>query len=103
VEDFMEAAEIAQRSEILDGRLRAGGELNSILFTAVPGVAFTAFTHVGATESTDARPRVAFGCFETRSGALEIPVGLQINHLFISGRALGELAEALERHYATPE
>jgi chloramphenicol O-acetyltransferase type A len=103
VGEFMAAAAEAQASVILDGKLRDGGEPNSILFTAMPGVPFTGVTHVAATERTDARPRVAFGRFGTRSGVLEVPVGLQVNHLFISGRSLGELASAVERHYSRPE
>ena len=75
---------------------------NFIFFTALPGVSFTAFTHVVPDDPTEGEPRVAFGRYAERDGRLSVPVGLQVNHAFIDGAALGALVAAVERAYAEP-
>ncbi len=71
---------------------------NQIFFTALPKVPFTSFTHATC-QPTDAEPRVAFGQFAERDGRLLVPVGLQVNHMFIDGNALGELVEGAQRAF----
>jgi chloramphenicol O-acetyltransferase type A len=69
---------------------------NWVFFTALPKVPFTSFTH--ATRSPDdTEPQVAFGRFSERGGRLLVPVGLQVNHRLIDGRALGEAVEGTQR------
>jgi chloramphenicol O-acetyltransferase len=102
VEEFMAAATEAMRSVKLDGRLRPESPPNSIYFTALPQVPFTGVTHVTPRDRTDGHPQVAFGRFDDRDGQLEVPIGIQVNHLFIGGRALGELATRVEQHFAQP-
>jgi len=75
---------------------------NFIFFTALPGVPFTAFTHVVPDDPTEGEPRVAFGRYSERGRRLIVPVGLQVNHAFIDGAALGALMAAVERAYAEP-
>jgi chloramphenicol O-acetyltransferase type A len=75
---------------------------NWILFTALPKVPFTGFTHARPDDTTDGRPRVAFGRFIEREGRLMVPVGLEVNHLYIDGAALGELVEGVEEEFAQP-
>ena len=99
----MAAASEVMQSVDLDGQLRPESAPNAIFFTALPDVPFTGITHVTANERTDAHPRVAFGRFEDRGEGLEVPVGIQVNHLFISGRALGDLAKRAERHFSRPD
>lgn len=74
---------------------------NSVYFTALPGVPFSGFTHA-ADEPTDGAPRVAFGRFRRDGERLQVPTGIQVNHLFIDGAALGELAERVQRQYDQP-
>lgn len=67
-----------------------------VYFTAIPGIPFTALTHA-SDDTTDGAPRVGFGKPYRESGELWVPVGIQVNHAFIDGRALGELyARAVE-------
>lgn len=73
---------------------------NFIFFTALPGVPFSGFTHAVPDDPTEGEPRVAFGRFTSRDGALRVPVGVQVNHCFVDGATLGRLVEAAERAYA---
>ncbi|MCP4201561.1 MAG: hypothetical protein GY769_06450 [bacterium] len=75
---------------------------NYIFFTAIPGVPFRTFTHA-TDDPTDAAPRVAFGKPYEERGELWVPVGIQINHAFIDGRALGELYESAVECFQNPE
>ncbi len=81
--------------------LREMEHTNYIYFTALPGVPFTGFTHA-ADDPTDGAPRVAFGRFRRDGERLEVPTGIQVNHLFIDGAALGKLAERVQRQYDEP-
>lgn len=74
---------------------------NHLYFTAIPGAVFTGFTHAW-NEATDGAPRVAFGSLFERNGRLWVPVGLQVNHCFIDGRALGELAQRAQQAFDQP-
>lgn len=75
---------------------------NQIYFSALPKVPFTSITHA-TDEPTDTVPRVTFGKFERRDGRLRVPVGIQVNHIFIDGAALGEWVEATQGWFETPE
>lgn len=76
---------------------------NSIFFTALPGVPFTAFHHAPADDPLAGEPKVAFGRFRQEGGRTLIPISVQVNHAFIDGRALGELYEQARDLYARPE
>lgn len=72
-----------------------------IYFTALPKVPFTSFSHA-SDEPMEGAPRVAFGQFSRQQGRLKVPVGLQVNHAFIDGAAVGELVEQAQRHFHEP-
>lgn len=74
---------------------------NYIFFTSIPGVPFTSFSHASDDPGHGA-PRVAFGKFRREGESLKIPIGIQVNHLFIDGRALGELYERAAAVFADP-
>lgn len=75
--------------------------LNYVFFTALPKVPFTSFTHaVGHRDR--AEPQVAFGKFYRDGGDLWVPVGMQINHIFVDGNPLGQLVEAAQALYDEP-
>jgi chloramphenicol O-acetyltransferase type A len=99
VQAFNERAREIDRSARERVALSQPEDTNHVLFTAIPGVSFTGVTHAKPADPTDARPRVAFGKFSERSGRLVVPVGLEVNHIFIDGLPLGELAEAVQREY----
>lgn len=75
---------------------------NQIYFTAIPGGEFTGFTHTW-NDPAEGALRVAFGRLIERSGRLVVPVGIQANHVFVDGRALGELTSRARRVFADPE
>ena len=75
---------------------------NYIYFTSIPGVPFVSFAHA-SDEPTHGAPRVAFGKFRRDGSRLLVPVGLQVNHLFIDGRALGALYERVTAVFADPD
>jgi chloramphenicol O-acetyltransferase type A len=103
-----DVAAFNQRAREIDRAARERVELsqpedtNHVLFTAIQGVRFTGLTHAKPADATDARPRVAFGKFFERSGKLMVPVGLEVNHIFIDGAPLGELVDAVQREYDEP-
>ena len=76
---------------------------NSIFFTALPGVPFTAFRHAPGNDPLGGEPKVAFGKFRQDGESMWIPVGIQVNHAFIDGRALGELYEGAQELFQRPE
>jgi chloramphenicol O-acetyltransferase type A len=75
---------------------------NHIFFTAIPGIPFRTFTHA-SNDPTDAAPRVAFGKPYKESGELWVPVGIQVNHAFVDGRALGELYHRAVEIFENPK
>jgi len=101
--EFMRQAAAARSGLRVDGVLRTDDRPNMILFTSLPGVPFTAMTHVPLPDPSDARPNVAFGRFDVVADEVTVPVSLQVNHRFIGGRALGELVEAVGRQYERPD
>lgn len=103
VEEFMRCVEAVRAEIVADGVLRTDERPNMILCTALPGVPFTAMTHVPLPDPADARPNVAFGRFAVDGDRVTVPISLQVNHRFIGGRALGTLVEAVTRQYARPD
>jgi len=74
---------------------------NYIFFTVLPKVPFTGFTHA-VNEAGETEPKVAFGRIEEIGGQLKVPVGIQVNHVFVDGNALGELVERAEAVFEDP-
>ena len=74
---------------------------NYVYFTAIPGAVFTGFTHAWDDPSEGA-PRVAFGSLINRDDRLWVPVGIQVNHAFIDGRAVGELTRQAQEAFNDP-
>ncbi len=103
-----DTAEFNRRAEALDRSRRAAVSLeqpedtNQILFSAIPGVRFTGLTHATPDDTLDGRPRVSFGRFFEQSGRLMVPVGLEVNHVFVDGAAIGTLVEEAQREYDEP-
>ena len=73
-----------------------------VFYTAIPGIPFTAFSHA-TNDPAHAATRVAFGKPYEERGDLWVPVGLQANHAFIDGRALGQLYERAVDCFENPE
>ncbi len=103
-----DAGEFNRQAEALDHSGRAAVSLeqpadtNQILFSAIPGVRFTGLTHATPDDTLDGRPRVSFGQFFEQSGRLMVPVGLEVNHVFVDGAAIGTFVEGAQREFDQP-
>jgi chloramphenicol O-acetyltransferase type A len=102
LETFLCRAESVSRRAREQATLEDTAEGNTVLFTSLPGVRFTGFTHATPSDRTDGRARVAFGRFFEDEGRLMTPVGLGVNHIFIDGAAIGRLVEAVQAEFDHP-
>lgn len=62
--------------------------------TALPWLAFSAFTHARGTG--DDRPKVAFGRFKEEGGRLLMPVAVDVHHALCDGVHVGRFFERLQ-------
>ncbi len=97
---------LAKASERVD--LSGGKAPDFAYYTSLPKVPFTAFAHVALADPTAGQPETAFGRIVDRSDRAErsnrsvVPVGVQVNHLFIDGGDLGDLFEAAQASFDNP-
>jgi chloramphenicol O-acetyltransferase type A len=84
--------EIAVASAAVD--LTGGAAPDFAYYTALPQVPFTSFAHVPLADPTAGQPETAFGRFRADGERSLVPVGVQVNHLYVDGADLGELFEA---------
>lgn len=73
-----------------------------VFYTAIPGIPFDGLTHA-TPNPADAATRVAFGRPYQDRGESWVPVGIQVNHAFIDGRALGDLFDRAVECFEHPE
>lgn len=99
--DFHRAAAPAIAEASARGRLDtgAGGGPDFAYYTALPKVPFTGFTHAPLADPLAGQPEVAFGRFREDGERTFVPVGLQVNHVYIDGAAVGHLVEAAARSF----
>jgi chloramphenicol O-acetyltransferase type A len=98
VHGFNERAESRLPPPTAAPRLPVTEHENFLFFTAIPNTVFSGFTHAWASP-LDGAPRVAFGSLIERDERLWTSVGVQVNHCFIDGRALGELARRAQEEF----
>lgn len=96
---FLKAAgeEIARASAEVN--LDRGGEPDFAYYTAVPGVPFLGITHAPPREHTAGQPMTAFGKFREEGDRLFVPVGLQVNHMYVDGLDVSDLYEGAQRSF----
>lgn len=75
---------------------------NFLFFSALPGVPFTALTHVPSDRPTDIEPKVTFGQFFQEDERWFAPVGIQVNHLLVDGAALGRWVGRVQELFQMP-
>ena len=68
----------------------------------LPKVPFLSFAHVMPADPTAGQPGTAFGRIGERAGRWVLPVGVQVNHMFIDGADLGDLYEAAQASFDSP-
>jgi chloramphenicol O-acetyltransferase type A len=88
------AAVTARAAQSVD--LHGGDAPDFAYYTALPRLPFTSFTHAPLPDPTAGQPLVAFGRFREEGGRVVVPVGVQVNHLYVDGGDLGELYEAAQ-------
>ncbi len=96
---FLKAAggEITRSSASVD--LTRGNEPDFAYYTAVPGVPFLGITHVPHRDHTAGQPMTAFGKFREEGDRLFVPVGLQVNHMYVDGLDISELYEGAQASF----
>jgi chloramphenicol O-acetyltransferase type A len=80
--------------------LSGGAAPNFAYYTSLPKVPFTSFAHVALPDPTAGQPEAAFGRFREIDGRTLVPVGVQVNHLYVDGADLGELYEKASDSFA---
>jgi chloramphenicol O-acetyltransferase type A len=97
---FLKAAgeEIARASIGVD--LNRGGAPDFAYYTAVPGVPFLGITHAPHRDHTAGQPMTAFGKFREEGARLFVPVGLQVNHMYVDGIDISDLYEGAQSSFA---
>lgn len=88
------AAVMAEAARDVD--LTGGAAPDFAYYTALPRLPFTGFTHVRLPDPLAGQPLVAFGRFREQHGRVLLPVGVQVNHLYVDGNDLGDLYEAAQ-------
>jgi chloramphenicol O-acetyltransferase type A len=91
---FLAAAAVAMRDASLRVDLSGGAAPDFAYYTALPRVPFTSFAHVPLADPTAGQPETAFGRLVESGGRARVPVGVQVNHLYVDGADLGALYEA---------
>lgn len=97
---FFPAAAEAMTRASAQVDLRGGGEAPDFAYyTAVPRLPFIGFTHVPLADPAAGQPAIAFGKFREEGERLLVPVGVQVNHMYIDGADLGELYEGAQASF----
>ena len=91
------SAEIARAAEAVD--LNRGGEPDFAYYTAVPGVPFLGITHAPHRDRTAGQPMTAFGKFREDGPRLYVPVGLQVNHMYVDGIDVSDLYQGAQASF----
>lgn len=88
---FLAAAKDRMARSSLSVDLDQGGAPDFAYYTALPGVPFVSFTHVRHRDPHAGQPMTAFGRITERAGRQIVPVGVQVNHMYVDGADLGDL------------
>lgn len=79
--------------------LGGGAAPDFAYYTSAPRVPFTGITHVRNKDPWAGQPMTAFGKFREAGGRVWVPVGIQVNHMYVDGADLGDLYEAAEASF----
>ncbi len=69
-------------------------------YTALPRLPFTGFTHAPLADPCAGQPEIAFGKFREQAGRTLVPIGVQVNHMYVDGADLGDLYDAAADSFA---
>ena len=88
---------MAQASSGVD--LGGGAAPDFAYYTSAPKVPFTGITHVRHKDPRAGQPMTAFGKFSEVNDKVWVPVGMQVNHMYVDGADMGDLYEAAEASF----
>jgi len=98
-EAFLRAAGVEIAAASARVNLDRGGEPDFAYYTAVPGVPFLGITHAPPRDPTAGQPMTAFGKFREDGNRLMVPIGLQVNHMYVDGIDVSELYEGARESF----
>ena len=99
--DFLRSATKKIESAAASVDLTRGSEPHFAYYTAVPGVPFLGITHVPHRDRTAGQPMTAFGKFREEGSKLMVPIGLQVNHMYVDGMDVSDLYSGAEASFRT--
>lgn len=93
---FLSECELKARTQagIVDPGMEARDDL--VYMTSIPWISFTSISHPIALGIFDSIPRLSWGKYETRNGAVMLAFSVQANHAFVDGYHVGLLKEAID-------
>ena len=97
---FFPAAAAVMARASSRAQLVGGDAPDFAYYTALPRLPFTGFTHVALPDRCAGQPEIAFGKFREQDGRVLVPVGVQVNHMYVDGGDLGALYEAAAESFA---
>jgi chloramphenicol O-acetyltransferase type A len=97
---FFPAAAVVMAAASSAAKLAASDAPDFAYYTALPRLPFTGFTHVALPDRCAGQPEIAFGKFSDDGGRVRVPVGVQVNHMYVDGADLGALYEAAAQSFA---
>lgn len=69
---------------------------DTIYYTVIPWVSFTAFEHAKMLNGTDSIPRIGFGKYSWHGDKLMMPVSVQVNHALMDALHVGKYFERFQ-------
>jgi chloramphenicol O-acetyltransferase type A len=86
-------------------RVRAASDLvpngvgNTILYSALPWIDFTALSHARkfTTSSSESSPRISFGKMTETAGKRSMPMSIHVNHALIDGLNIGQYIDSFQQ------
>ena len=97
---FLQGARVRMDEASRKVDLEQGSDPDFAYYTSVPGVPFLGITHAPPRDREAGQAMTAFGRFREDGSRLLVPVGLQVNHMYIDGADIGDLFAAAERSFA---
>ena len=95
-----QAKALAQNDYFIQEDLMGRDDL--IYISSLPKISFTHLSHTLPADKDDAVPRLSWGRYCQRDGALMLPFNVQAHHGFLDGDHMGDFVEKLQgylQHY----
>ena len=74
-----------------------------LFMTGIPWISFTAFVHPINLDPADSIPRIAWGRFFSETGAIKMPLAVQVHHALVDGIHVARFYEAVQDYLDHPD